>query len=36
MPVLLLTTIGRKSGREHTTPLVYLAVGDDYVVIASN
>ena len=36
MPVLLLTTIGRKSGREHTTPLVYLADRDDYVVIASN
>ena len=36
MPVLLLTTIGRKSGREHTTPLVYLADGDDYVVVASN
>jgi deazaflavin-dependent oxidoreductase (nitroreductase family) len=36
MPVLLLTTTGRKSGKEHTTPLVYLADGDDYVVIASN
>jgi deazaflavin-dependent oxidoreductase (nitroreductase family) len=36
MPVLLLTTIGRKSGREHTTPLVYLADGGDYVVVASN
>lgn len=36
MPVLLLTPIGRKSGREHTTPLVYLADGDDYVVVASN
>ena len=36
MPVLLLTSIGRKSGREHTTPLVYLADGDEYVVVASN
>jgi deazaflavin-dependent oxidoreductase (nitroreductase family) len=36
MPVLLLTTIGRKSGKQHTTPLVYLEDGDDCVVVASN
>lgn len=36
MPVLLLTTTGRKSGEHHTTPLVYLADGDCVVVIASN
>ena len=36
MPVLLLTTIGRKSGKQRTTPLVYLADGDDVVVVASN
>lgn len=36
MPVLLLTSTGRKSGREYTTPLVYLADGDNYVVVASN
>jgi deazaflavin-dependent oxidoreductase (nitroreductase family) len=36
LPVLLLTTTGRKSGRKRTMPLVYLADGDDMVVIASN
>ncbi len=36
MPVLLLTTIGRKSGKQHTTPLVYLEDGDGFVVVASN
>jgi len=35
-PVLLLTTTGRKSGRQRTAPVVYLAEGDDYVVIGSN
>lgn len=34
-PVLLLTTTGRISGREHTTPLVYSREGDGYLVIAS-
>lgn len=34
-PVLLLTTTGRKSGRERTTPLTYGRDGDRYVVIAS-
>ncbi|MET0957142.1 MAG: nitroreductase/quinone reductase family protein, partial [Solirubrobacterales bacterium] len=28
-PVLLLTTIGRKSGEERTTPLIYGRSGDD-------
>ncbi len=36
MPVLLLTTLGRKSGKEHTTALVYMPDGDDFVVVASN
>ena len=36
LPILLLTTMGRKSGRKRTTPLVYLRDGDDTVVIASN
>ncbi len=36
MPVLLLTTTGRKSGKEHTTALVYMPDGDDFVVVASN
>ncbi len=35
-PVLLLTTTGRKSGREHTVPLLYLKDGEDVVVVASN
>ena len=35
LPVLLLTTIGRKSGRLRTQPLVYTQVGDGYAVIAS-
>jgi deazaflavin-dependent oxidoreductase (nitroreductase family) len=34
-PLLLLTTTGAKSGRAHTTPVVYLADGDRLVVIAS-
>lgn len=34
--VLLLTTTGRKSGLERTTPLVYMALGDDLIVYPSN
>ena len=34
--VLLLTTIGRKSGQPRTTPLRYLRHGDDYLIAASN
>ncbi|HEX7410331.1 MAG TPA: nitroreductase family deazaflavin-dependent oxidoreductase [Candidatus Binatia bacterium] len=34
-PVLLLTTIGRKSGRPRTAPLLYLTDGDQYVIVAS-
>ncbi len=33
--MLLLTTVGRKSGRRHTVPLLYLRDGDAFVVIAS-
>jgi deazaflavin-dependent oxidoreductase (nitroreductase family) len=33
--VLLLTTKGRKSGQERTTPLIYGTAGDDYVIVAS-
>ena len=36
MPVLLLTTTGRRSGRARTTPLTYFEVGEDIVVVASN
>ena len=35
VPVLLLTTTGRKSGQLRTTPLLYARAGDGYVVIAS-
>ena len=35
MPVLLITTVGRKSGKPHTNPAVYLRDGDDYLVSAS-
>lgn len=35
-PVLLLNTVGRKSGRARTTPLLYLREGEDYVIVASN
>jgi deazaflavin-dependent oxidoreductase (nitroreductase family) len=34
-PMVLLTTTGAKSGKKHTTPLVYLAEGDRMYVIAS-
>lgn len=34
-PLLLLTTTGAKSGRTHTTPLVYTTDGARIVVIAS-
>ncbi len=33
--MLLLTTVGERSGREHTVPLLYLTNGDSFVVIAS-
>jgi deazaflavin-dependent oxidoreductase (nitroreductase family) len=35
LPTLLLTTKGRKSGEPRALPLIYGAVGDSYVVIAS-
>jgi deazaflavin-dependent oxidoreductase (nitroreductase family) len=34
-PMVLLTTTGAKSGRAHTTPLLYLDDGDRLVVFAS-
>ena len=34
--VLLLTTVGRKSGQTHTTPLSYYRDGNAYLVVASN
>lgn len=36
LPVLLLTTTGRKSGQQRTQPLNYLRDGPNYVVSASN
>jgi deazaflavin-dependent oxidoreductase (nitroreductase family) len=35
VPVLLLTTTGRKTGQKRTTPLIYARDGDDYLVVAS-
>ena len=34
-PVMLLTTIGRKSGARHTLPLLYLREGERIVTVAS-
>ena len=34
-PVLLLETVGRTSGKTRTTPLIFLADGRDFVVVAS-
>ena len=36
LPVLLLTTTGRKSGKQRTTPLLFIRDGDDLAVVASN
>jgi deazaflavin-dependent oxidoreductase (nitroreductase family) len=36
MPVLVLTTTGRRSGRARTTPLTFFADAGDLVVVASN
>ncbi|MEV5705339.1 nitroreductase/quinone reductase family protein [Actinoallomurus sp. NPDC052274] len=36
VPLLLLTTAGRKTGRPHTTPVVHLRDGDRYLVFGSN
>ncbi|MFC6882441.1 MULTISPECIES: nitroreductase family deazaflavin-dependent oxidoreductase [Actinomadura] len=33
---LLLTTKGRRSGKERTTPLIYQRDGDRYLIVASN
>jgi F420H(2)-dependent quinone reductase len=34
-PFMLLTTRGRKTGRERTTPVLYLQYGTDLIVVAS-
>ena len=35
-PVLLLTSIGRRSGQPRTAPVLYLADGERLVVVSSN
>lgn len=35
-PLLLLTTTGAKTGRRHTTPMMYIPDGERLLVIASN
>ena len=35
-PVLLLTTVGRKTGKNRTTPLLYLKDNDRIAIVASN
>lgn len=34
-PILLLTTTGRRSGQQRTTPLIFGQDGDDYLIVAS-
>ena len=34
-PVLLVDHVGRKSGKKHTSPLIYGRDGDDLVIVAS-
>ena len=34
-PILLLNTVGRKTGRRRTSPLLYVMDGEDFVIIAS-
>lgn len=36
MPILVLTTTGRKSGKRRSTPVGYLRAGDGFAVLASN
>ncbi len=35
VPSLLLTTVGRRTGQRHTTPLIFGQDGADYLVVAS-
>lgn len=35
-PILLLTTTGRRSGGERTTPLIFVQDGDNVAIVASN
>jgi deazaflavin-dependent oxidoreductase (nitroreductase family) len=33
--ILILTTTGRRTGQQHSTPLIYQPYGDSYLVVAS-
>jgi F420H(2)-dependent quinone reductase len=35
LPVLILHTVGRKSGKARQSPVMYLQDGDDYVIVGS-
>jgi len=34
-PILLLNTVGRKTGKKRTSPLLYVLDGEDFVIVAS-
>ena len=36
VPIGLLTTVGRRSGKQRTVPLMYMQDGDRFLVVASN
>jgi len=36
LPVMLLTTVGRRTGEARTTPMPYYDWQDDYVIVGSN
>lgn len=36
MPILVLTTVGRKTGKRRSTPLAFLRWGDAFAVLVSN
>ena len=36
LPTLLMTTVGRKTGRQHTTPVLYLEDVGRFIVVGSN
>ncbi len=36
MPVMLLTTVGSRTGKARTIPITYIKSGDNYVLTASN
>lgn len=36
LPLLMLTTRGRHSGRQYSVPLLYVTRGEEFLVVASN